>query len=100
MITISGQLIVGITIDDKTIRDFTVRPAIVRDSVEALEEMGADCSVARLRVAIESRQVTFAGIPREAHNADLIMDLSDKDYGALTAAIDAVEKKLLAQSAP
>lgn len=100
IISIQDKLIVGIPFEGKSIKNFTVRPAIVRDSIEAIEELGADCSKARLRVAIESKQVIFEGIPQEAHNADLVMGLGDKDYGVLTAAIDAVEKKLLAQSAP
>ncbi|MFZ6748514.1 hypothetical protein [Undibacterium sp. Ren11W] len=99
-ITVKTALSIGIEFDGKLIKDFTVRPAIVRDSIESIEELGAGCSKARLRVAIEARQVTFDGIPPEAHGTDLVLGLCDKDYGALTDAIDEVEKKLSAQSKP
>jgi hypothetical protein len=99
-IIVKGALPVGIQHDGKLVRDFTVRPAIVRDSIEAIEELGSDCSKARLRVAIEARQVTFEGMSQSDHGTELLMELCDKDYGAVTNAIDEVEKKLTAQSKP
>jgi hypothetical protein len=99
-ITVKNVLPIGFQHNGNLVRDFTVRPAIVRDSIEAIEELGSDCSKARLRVAIEARQVAFDGVPPAEHGSDLVMGLCDRDYGALTAAIDDVEKKLTAQSKP
>lgn len=98
--TVKKTLLIGFDHSGILVRDFTVRPAIVKDSIEAIEELGSDCSKARLRVAIEARQVTFDGIPPEDHGTDLVMALCDKDYGVLTEAIDEVEKKHSAQSKP
>jgi hypothetical protein len=98
--TVKKTLPIGFDHVGTLVRDFTVRPAIVRDSIEAIEELGADCSKARLRVAIEARQVTFDGILEQDHGIDLVMALCDMDYGVLTDAIDEVEKKHSAQSKP
>lgn len=98
--TVKKNLVVGFEHAGNQVRGITVRPAIVLDSIEAIEELGSDCSKARLRVAIEARQVTFEGVPPEAHGTDLVMALCDKDYGVLTDAIDEVEKKHSAQSKP
>lgn len=100
MVTIKKTLPIGFDHAGVKVRDFEVRPAIVRDSIDAIEELGGDCSKARLRVAVEARQVVFDGVPPEDHSTDLVMDLCDKDYGVLTDAIDEVEKKHLAQSKP
>lgn len=97
--TVKKALVVGFDYAGQRVYDFTVRPAIVADSIEAIEELGSDCSKARLRVGVESRQVTFEGVPKE-DNMSLVMSLCDKDYGVLTEAIDEVEKKHLAPSKP
>lgn len=99
-ITHKSKLPIGILYDGKTLKDFAVRPLLVRDSVEAIEELGADCPQVRLRIAQEARQVTIEGIPREAHTVDLLLGMYDKDYAAITTAIEVAEKKLLAQSEP
>ena len=99
-ITVIGKLQIGVVVGDITYTGFTVRPAILRDSIEAIEDLGAECSQARLRVAIEMRQTTFDEMPSEARNIDMFMGLCDKDYGIITDALNEVEKKLSAQSAP
>ncbi|MDO8654189.1 MAG: hypothetical protein Q7R66_18615 [Undibacterium sp.] len=99
-ITVNRKLQIGVVVGDITYKSFTVRPAILRDSIEAIEDLGAECSQARLRVAIEMRQTTFDDMPSEARNIDMFMSLCDKDYGIITDALNEVEKKLSAQSAP
>ncbi len=96
--TVKKTLPIGFDHAGARVRGFSVRPAIVQDSIEAIEELGSDCSKARLRVAIEARQVSFEGIAPEDHGTELVMALCDKDYGVLTDAIDEVEKKHSAQS--
>lgn len=94
--TVKKTLVVGFEHAGIKVKEITVRPAIVLDSIEAIEELGSDCSKARLRVAIEARQVTFEGISPEDHGTELVFALCDKDYGVVTEAIDEVEKKHLA----
>lgn len=99
-ILVTGQLPIGFDFNGQRVTKFAARPAIVKDSIESIEELGADCSKARLRVAIESRQVKFDDVPDEAHSIDLLLNLSDPDYNALAGAIDEAEKKLMALSKP
>jgi hypothetical protein len=99
-ITVKNKLQIGVVVGGVTYKAFTVRPAILRDSIEAIEDLGAECSQARLRVAIEMRQTIFDDMPDDARTIDMFMGLCDKDYGIITDALNEVEKKLSAQSAP
>lgn len=99
-ITVKGSLPIGFDYEGQRIKDFTARPAIVKDSIEAIEEFGADCSQARLRIGIAARQITFDGLPAGEQGSERIFNLCDRDYGAISDAIEDVEKKLVAQSTP
>lgn len=99
-VTHKDTLPVGFLHEGKLIQYFTVRPAKVIDSVEAIEEQGSDASPIRLRLAVQARQVEFHDLPVEAHTTELLMGLREKDYNALEAAIAIVEKKPEAPNKP
>lgn len=94
MITETGTLPIGVDIDGQRYRDFVVRPAIVRDSVEAIEEVGPNASQLRLTVAIMARQASFPGLDQATITTDLIMGMHDADFAVLDAAVQRVEKKV------
>ena len=96
--TSTKNLPVGFTHNGQKITQVTARPVKVRDTIEAIEELGADVSDARMRIGIEARQVKFDGVPDDEHTSVLLLELSDPDYRVVTQAIDEAEKKQLAPS--
>ncbi|NVM78906.1 hypothetical protein FHW83_004737 [Duganella sp. SG902] len=88
---------IGFTHNGQKITQVTARPVMVRHSIEAIEELGANVSQARLQVGIEARQVRFEGVPEDEHKIDMLLNLADADYSVVVAAIDEAEKK---QKAP
>lgn len=97
-ISVKGSLQIGVKVDGKTYKAFEVRPAILRDSVEAVDECGGDASPMRLRYAVMARRTSFEGLDQEQVTTDLLLGLFDRDGIALENAIDEVEKKLDALS--
>lgn len=95
---VKGMLPIGVEVDGKTYREFEMRAAIMRDSVEAVDECGGDASQSLLRYAVMARRVSFAGLDQEKVTTDLLMGLVDRDGVALEMAADEVEKKLDALS--
>ena len=97
-ITHKSTLPIAIQIDGVTVKDFTVRPAIMRDSVAAIEELGDAALNLSLRMAIQARQVSFDGSDA-VMTTDMLMDTYEANYNAISDAVGEVEKKLLALSA-
>lgn len=97
-LSVKGMLPIGVKIDGKTYRTFEMRAAILRDSVEAVDECGGDASQTRLRYAVMARRVSFEGLDQEQVTTDLLFGLFDRDGVALELAADEVEKKLDALS--
>lgn len=96
--TSTKPLPVGFFYKGQKITQVTVRPVKVRDTIEAIEELGPNVSDARMRIGIEARQVSFDGVPDNERSTELLLELCDPDYRAVTDAIDEVEKKQLAPS--
>lgn len=96
--SVKSTLPIGVEVDGKTYKDFEIRAAILRDSVEAVDECGGDASQTRLRYAVMARRVSFEGLGQEKVTTDLLMGLYDRDGVALELAADEVEKKLDALS--
>lgn len=92
--SVTSTLPIGVEIDGKRFKDFSIRAAVLRDTVEAIEEFGAEASGMRLRYAVMARRLSFAGLDQEHVTADLLMTLLDRDGVALEKASDDVEKKL------
>jgi len=92
--SVTGTLPIGFEIDGKRYKEFSIRPSVLRDSVEAIEELGGEVSGVRLRYAVMTRRLSFTGLEQEHVTSDLLMGLLDRDGFALELASDAVEKKL------
>ena len=98
MITVSRVFPIGIATGEGELRkcNFRLRCATVRDSVEAVEELGPDASTSRMRYAIMARRLEVEGI--EAVTTDMVMDLCERDGMALEVAAEELEGKLDAWS--
>lgn len=97
----TGLLPIGVERDGVSHREFTLRPGIMRDSVEAIEELGADAHPMRLNAALIARQLLQLGsLPLDDITTDLVLDLCDDDWAAVEAAREVLAKKQKALSAP
>lgn len=97
----NGRLPIGVEVDHVLHREFTLRAAIMRDSVEAIEELGADAHPLRLGAALLARQLVKLGsLSKNEITTDQVLDLHDDDWAALEAARDELAKKLKALNAP
>lgn len=95
MQTIGGKLIGGVVFDGKVHRDFTLRPLLVRDSIETLEAC-RDKEAAFVELVLLARCFLGLGtIPREHITAELLMDMLDQDLKIVFDARDALQKKIL-----
>lgn len=90
MIIVSGTFVTGIEVDGTHHKAFTLRAGKVRDSVEALEELGPDASGSRLRYATLARRLTVDGI--DLVTTDMVLDLSDEDGLVLEHKSEELEK--------
>ncbi len=97
-ITVSGSLPIGIEVEGKLLKSFTMRPATLRDTCAAVAAIGADASPNTLRYAIMAQRVSFDGLSQDQVTVDLLMETYDRDAVALEQASDEVEKKLDALS--
>lgn len=93
-VSVKDKLPIGVEVDGKVYRDFEIRAATLRDSVEAVDECGGDASPTLLRYAVMARRVSFEGLDQEKVTTDLLMGLVDRDGVALEIAADEIEKKL------
>ncbi len=98
-----GMLAHGLVIQGHRFRQIVVRPATMRDSIEAIEEIekaggnAATYSQTRLRYEVMARCVSFtnpgSGLVCGV-TGDELLDLSAKDGMTLERAADFAEKKL------
>lgn len=90
----TGTLPVGLDFAGKTHKDFKLRPAKVRDTIEATGEVGADNNL-KFMLAILSRQLVSLGdIPKANITSELLAELYDVDLAELHEAQETLEKKL------
>lgn len=97
-LTVTEKLPIGVTVDGKVYKDFSIRPATLRDSCAAVDTVGGSASSNTLRYATMAQRTSFDGLPQEQVTLDLLMGLIDRDAVALELASDEVEKKLDALS--
>lgn len=97
-LTVKGKLPIGITLDGKAYKDFSIRPATLRDSCAAVEAVGGDAAPNTLRYATMAQRVSVDGLPQEQVTVELLMGMYDRDAVTLELAADEVEKKLDALS--
>jgi hypothetical protein len=98
---VNGELPVGVEVDGKRYKHFSIRPGTLRDSIKAAQGLGDDAATAdanTLRYSTMAQRVSFTDLPQEKVNVELLMGMFDRDAVALEAAADEVEKKLDALS--
>lgn len=94
-ITQAGVLPIGVEVDGVLHREFTLRPALVADNIEAITEVGSGNPVA-LNAAIFARQLVKLGTltPKQI-SYDLVAGMHVADFDALDRAALELQKKLL-----
>lgn len=97
-LTVKGSLPIGIEVDGKTYKDFSIRPATLRDSCSAVQAVGGDADQNTLRYATMAQRISFDGLAQELVTVDLLMEMIDRDAVTIEQASDEVEKKLDALS--
>jgi phage FluMu protein gp41 len=90
-----GKLAVGIEYDGRIHKDFMLRPQIVRDSIEAMENERAQKSNSYFGLCLLTKQIVKLGeVPQEKITPDLVMQLTDVDFEILVKAKEALESRL------
>ena len=94
-LTQTGVLPIGIEVDGVLHRDYTLKPARVIDSIDAVEEVGSHNPIAVV-AAVLARQLTQLGSikPADIHY-ELVCELDPRDFNALEAAAGELAKKAL-----
>jgi phage FluMu protein gp41 len=94
-ITEKGSLAVGVEFAGKVHRDFELKPQIVGDSVEAMEDGRAVQNDSYYGVILLARQIKKLGdIPVKEITAELVMTLTEVDFQILMEKKEALEKRL------
>lgn len=94
-ITQEGVLPIGVEVDGVLHRDFTLRPALVSDNIDAISEVGAGNQLA-LNASIFARQLVKLGTltPKQI-TFDLIAGMHVPDFDELDRKALELSKKLL-----
>ncbi|MDA8170322.1 MAG: hypothetical protein M0Z48_00635 [Nitrospiraceae bacterium] len=95
MMTEKGTLPVGVEYEGKPQRDFELRPQLVQDSVDAVEEERAQRNESYLGVCVLAKQLTKLGdIPKEKITPTLLMGMYEADLGVISAAARRLQQRL------
>lgn len=94
-LTVKGKLLIGIEVDGKRYRDFTMRPATLADACAAVNAAPADAPDNVLRYARMAQRTSFEGLEQSQVSLDLFLGMYERDAVILEAASDEVEKKLV-----
>ena len=89
MMTEKGVLVAGVEYEGALHRDFEIRPQLVKDSVEALEENERAARNERyLGICVLARQITrLGGIPEAEITPSMIMDMNAADLVVISEAL-------------
>ena len=95
MMTEEGILTIGLEYEGKNHREFTLRPQLVRDSVEAVEESDrAKTNEHYLGLAVLAKQLTRLGdIPPDKITPELLMDMYATDSEVMNAALKRLQER-------
>jgi hypothetical protein len=94
MFTEKGTLIIGVEYEGKTHTEFELRPQIVADSVDAMEDEKARRNDSYLGLIVVSRQLTKLGdIPKDQITAELLMTMQDIDMTEINDALKRLQVK-------
>ena len=95
MMTERGTLPVGVEFEGRQHREFELRPQIVRDSIEAMEDERAQKNKNYMALAVMARQVVRLGdIPKEKITAALLMEMYDQDLAAMAEAAGRLRQRM------
>ncbi len=95
MITEKGTLIVGVEYAGKAHKEFELRPQLVRDSVDAIEDDRAERNESYFGLCVLSKQIVKLGdIPKEKITTELLMDMHEVDLAAISDASRRLQKRL------
>ena len=93
--TEKGTLPIGVEHEGRTHKEFELRPQLVRDSVDALEDDRAQRNDTYLGVCVLAKQLIRLGdIPREKLTPGLLMDMYEADLAAISAAARRLQQRL------
>lgn len=91
-----GVLPIGIKVDGQVHRDFTLRPRLVRDSVQVLEDPKAQTNDAYRGVALMACQVVQLGtLNAEQIDTELLLSMFDTDMATIMEAASRLEGRLM-----
>lgn len=96
MMTETDTLVVGVEHDGITHLNFELRPQLVKDSIEAVEDERAQKNESYLGLAVLSKQVIRLGnIPQDQITPELFMGMYDVDLARIAAASERLQKRLI-----
>lgn len=94
-ITQDGTLPIGVEVDGVLHREFTLRPAVVADNIEAITEVGSSNGVA-LNAAVFARQLVKLGtLTSKQIDYGLVVGMHIADFDELDRRAIELQKKLL-----
>lgn len=95
MIKEEGSLIVGVEFGGKRHKDFILRPQLVRDSIDAVEDPRAKKNESYLGFLVLARQIEKLGdIPAEKITPELLLNMLDEDLLVINEAAGRLQKRL------
>jgi hypothetical protein len=95
MITQDGKLKVGVEVDGKVHIDFTLRPRLVRDSIEAQEVERAQTNPAYDGLVLTCKEIIKLGdLTKEQITPDLLMEMHDIDMQEILGAAEKLRARL------
>lgn len=90
-----GTLAVGLHYEGILHKEFVLRPQIVGDSIEALEDERAQKNNSYFGLCLLTKQIVKLGnIPQDKITPELVMQLTDVDFEILVKAKEALESRL------
>jgi len=93
VITADGVLPIGLEFAGKMHSSFKIRPAKVRDTLDAIAEVASDSGL-KFYIAVLAKQLVELGdIPKEQITATLLAELFDVDLAAIQVVQENLEKK-------
>lgn len=95
MKTIQGILPIGVVFDGKTHTTFTLRNQTLRDSRDAIREVGKEDDVELMAEIYRLRLLNIGDIPPNKITTDMILDLDQIDVEALEKSAVELKKKML-----
>ncbi len=95
MITEKCTLPIGVEYNGKLHRDCELRPSLVRDSIEAVEDARAQTNESYLGLVILSKQLIRLGdIPSDELTPELFMGMYEPDLVTIRNASERLKKRL------